>query len=54
MIICIVADDGVVGTSTDVVLGVAEDMFDGPVAPILRFAVTAKEYDLSVLRLLTI
>lgn len=52
MIICIV-DDGVGDTSTEVVRGVADAVFDGPVEPILRFAVTANEYGLLVSRLLT-
>ena len=50
-IVCIV-DDGVADTLTEVVRGVADAVFDGPVEPILRFAVTTNEYVLSVSRLL--
>ena len=48
-----IVDDGVVGTLTEVVLGVADTVFDGEVEPPeLRFAVTTNEYVLSVIRLL--
>ncbi len=51
MIIWIVADDGVVGTSTDVIFGVADAVFDGSVKPVPIFATTTNEYVLSVFRL---
>ena len=49
-----VEDVGVIDTSTEFVLGVAEAVFDGSVEPAPIFAETANEYVLSVSRLLTI
>ena len=50
--IVVIVEEGVIGTSTELVSGVADAVFDGPVEPKPIFATTTNEYFLSVTRLL--